>query len=139
MTDLSDIFGPPIAVYTMSQSLTDGTLVDVGPLAQQLFAVPVILTAAAWSDCVAWSETDTTHTGAYGQSETGRLWDVLWMTWCSRTRLTQHGYTAVHLYRIGRDIERKVEPEPDLVVLKATLATHDDGTPVIVIGFPEED
>jgi hypothetical protein len=139
MTDLSDIFGAPIAVYTMSQALADGTLVDAGDLAQQLFEIPVILTGAVWSDCVAWSETDTEHTGAYGQSETGRLWDVLWMTWCARRRLTQNGHTAVQLYRIPRDVQFPTEPEPDLVTLKATLATHDDATPVVVIGFPEED
>lgn len=142
MTDLTDLFGEPIAVYTMTDALADGTLVDAGDLARDLFTWQVLLTAGAWADCVAWSEEDSEHTGAYGQSETGRLWDVLWMTFVAIRRTPRAAgdeQVKVELYRISTTAERALEPEPEKIELKAVVALHDDGTPVLVISLPEED
>lgn len=144
MSDLTDFFGEPIAVYTMTEALDDGVLVDAGPISRDLFTWPVLLTAAAWSDCVAWTEGDSECTGAHGQSETGRLWDVLWMSLVAIRRTPHTGDGApveVDLYRISRAVEHSPEEEAaaEKVQLKATIAAHDDGSPVLVISLPEED
>ncbi len=143
MSDLTEYFGEPIAVYTTADALADGTLVDAGEDARQLFRWPVLLTAAAWQDCVAWSEADTEHTGAYGQSESGRLWDVLWMTrraiGAAGAAAGEHLATPVRLYRISRGSSHATEPEAEPVTLKVTGGLNDDGTPLLVVSFPEED
>ncbi len=65
-----------VSRYSRADAIADGVLIEVSELAKQAgFRYPVAMTAAAWSDCVAWRETSR---GA-GQSESGRLWDVLWM------------------------------------------------------------
>ena len=143
MSDLTDFFGEPIAVYSMADALADGTLVAVGDLAGDLFAWPVLLTGAAWTDCVAWTEEDSERTGDHGQSETGRLWDVLWMTYVavkSLRRDAEHPERVkVELLRISRAADRATEPEPELVELKAVISINDAGAPVLLISLPEED
>lgn len=55
MSDLREILGEPISVYTRAQALADGLLVEAGALAREAgFVVPVVLTRAAWVSCVAW-------------------------------------------------------------------------------------
>ncbi len=39
--------------------------------------LPVVLTRAAWDAAVTWAERDDYETGTVGQSDDGRLWDVL--------------------------------------------------------------
>ena len=46
MADLTEIFGRPIDVYPMSEALDDGTLIDAGPIARDLFTWPVLLTSS---------------------------------------------------------------------------------------------
>jgi hypothetical protein len=143
MTDLTEFFGEPIAVYSMEQALADGVLVDAGALAADLFTWRVLLTQAVHADCVSWTDADGETTGAHGQSETGRLWDVLWMTFVALRHLPRDANpgspVAVPMYRISREAPSAVEPAPELVTLKAMVGIGDDGEPVLVIGFPEED
>ncbi len=75
-TSVEAIFGEVISTYSRAQAIADGVLVDAGPMAAEAgFKWPVALTAAAWVDCVAWSDEDN-HQQGY-QDESGRLWDVL--------------------------------------------------------------
>ncbi len=84
-------FGEVISTYTRAQAIDDGVLVDAGPMAKEAgFRWPVALTAAAWSDCVAWTDADSE--AQVHQDPTGRLWDVLIM-----------GGYAVHTHRGGGD------------------------------------
>jgi hypothetical protein len=140
MNDLTEFFGEPIAVYTTTEALADGVLVDAGEMAKELFEWPVLLTAAAWNDCVTWTDEDSERTGSYGQSETGRLWDVLWMATpvVRRQRVPAQDF---QLYRVSRDARpgEDGEVEAELVTLKVTGSFHDDGTPLLVISLPEED
>lgn len=57
---------------------TTPVTVSRGLAAEAGFALPVVITRAAWDEAVAWTASDTKETGA-PQDETGRLWDVLWM------------------------------------------------------------
>jgi len=71
---VDDLFGPPISVYTRSQAIADGVLVDVSDTARQAgFTIPVAVTGTLWYEYID-LEPDTLPAG---QSATGRLWDVL--------------------------------------------------------------
>src|SRR5688572_10650334 len=62
--------------YTRAEALADGELRDAGALAKEAgIKFPVALTRALWAAAVETSAADA----ADGQSETGRLWDVLSM------------------------------------------------------------
>lgn len=138
-------FGTPIAVYTTADALADGALVDAGPMATELFAWPVLVTQAAWADCVAWTEQDTERTGAAGQSETGRLWDVLWMAFIGIRQELRKARTpgpfTFQLDRVACEATpgREGEVQPTRVSLKAIATLNDDGSPLLLISHPEED
>jgi hypothetical protein len=54
------VFGEVIAIYTRSEALADGVLIDASAMAREAgFKWPVAITAAAWEDCVAWTESDS--------------------------------------------------------------------------------
>ena len=77
---MREFFGEPISTYTCSQAIEDGVLIDVSATAREAGIVwPVALTAAAWADCVEWTDAMEKRKGYSGQSESGRLWDVIWM------------------------------------------------------------
>lgn len=132
---MEKIFGEPISVYTTQQALEDGLLIEAGPLASNLFRTPVLLTRAAWEDCVAWSQEDSQSTGAVEQSETGRLWDVLWMTYCSITGRRTEQVSLNRVPRSAAGAEACAEP----ATLHFEMARLDDGQPVLLLSLPGED
>jgi hypothetical protein len=72
------IFGDVISTYTRDQAIEDGVLIDPGTMAAEAgFRWPVAITAAAWTDCVAWTEDDSAR--QIHQDQSGRLWDALYM------------------------------------------------------------
>lgn len=131
---LDSPFGQPIYVYTRENAIDDGTLVDVSEVAREAgFRIPVAVTAAAWADCVAWSEADSqrqTH-----QDESGRLWDVVWMA-AIAARKAQGERVPFQLYRVPR-CGRATRPR--LTTLRMHIGPGDAGEPVITILLPNED
>ena len=132
----SNLFGEVIHRYTRAQALDDGILIDASVIACEAgFKWPVALTAAAWSECVTWSDADNQRQ-AY-QDQSGRLWDVLFM--------------AAYAIRSANNIDRQLKfglqciPHDGLSTesqrhhLKLVLGPGDDGEPVITIMLPEED
>lgn len=118
-----------IHTYTRKQALADGVLVDATETAREAgFRIPVALTCAAWAECV------TVPDGVSGQSETGRLWDVL----------TMLRFAIKTGRESGTEIRFRVcqvnGPAGDrLVPLKAVIGPDDDGTPCLTIMEPHED
>ena len=99
------------------------------------FNWPVALTAAAWSDCVAWSDADNDRQ-AY-QDQSGRLWDVLFMaSYAIRTAKNSDQQLLFDLQRIARDGR---STKSQRLTLKLILGPGDDGEPVITIMLPQED
>ena len=130
------LFGDVLFTYTRAQALADGVLVDTGALAAQAgFGLPVALTAAAWDDCVAWSEADCL--AQVHQDEAGRLWDVLFLAaHAIRTGADTASRMLFELYRVPRDgCSEQATP----VRLKLVVGPGDDGEPVVTILLPEED
>lgn len=134
---LHELFGEVIHSYTRAQAIEDGVLVDVSETARQAgFVWPVAMTAAAWEDCVAWSEEDSRRQ-AY-QDETGRLWDVVWMASRAVKAAARAGEQAslFQLFRVPRG-GRGVRPR--LATLKVMVGPGDGSEPVITILLPHED
>lgn len=127
-------FGPIISGYSRAQAIADGLLVDVSTMAKEAgFSVPVAMTSAAWADSVEWSEQDSnrqTH-----QDESGRLWDVLWMSHLAARR-AQGGVVAVQFYRVPRGGRGRV---PRKTTLHMNIGPGDAAEPVITLMLPGED
>lgn len=140
--DLADLFGEPIHVYTRAQAIEDGQLIDVSTTAREAGIVwPVAMTSAAWFDCVAWDEATEARKGYPGQSESGRLWDVVWMLSRAIRGALRRGmdtrqplfYELVRTPREGRGVK------PRLVRLKFIIGPDDTGRPCITVMLPSED
>jgi hypothetical protein len=134
--NISEFFGDVISTYTREQAIEDGQLIDVSETAREAgFKYSVVLTAAAWADCVAWSDDDNEQQ-AY-QDESGRLWDVLFMASHSiRTSKDSGDRLLFQLYRVPRDGQ---SIEAMLVTLKLIVGPGDSGEPVITILLLNED
>lgn len=132
---VADLFGEVIHAYSRASALADGALVAVGDdIAREAgFTVPVALTAAAWADCVAWTDEDNRQTY---QDESGRLWDVLRMTHYAISRSSDGSSCTVELNRVPRDGESH---ESEQAWLLATCGPGDGMEPVLTISLPGED
>jgi len=125
-----------IHAYTRAQSIEDGFLADVSETAREAgIRFPVAITQEAWADCVAWDDEAEARKGGTGQSEAGRLWDVLWMLRMAISRI-QGNVAMYEIYRVPRE-GRGVKPRR--VTLKAVCGPGDQGEPVITIMLPYED
>lgn len=134
-----------ISAYTRAQALADGVLVDAGKTAREAgWKVPVALTAAAWADCVEWTQADTDRKNV-GQDEDGRLWDVVWMAGvAARAHIARSkndpnadpSQCRMQVYRIPRAGHAC---DPELIELKIIIDGGDDGEAVATILEPNED
>ncbi len=123
-----------ICGYSRAQAIADGVLVDVTDTAREAgFAVPVAMTAAAWDDCVAWTDADGRR--QVPQDESGRLWDVVWMASLA-ARHTTGSRVAVSLVRVPRGGRAQ---SPQQVRLNMDIGPGDQGEPVTTIMLPGED
>lgn len=130
------IFGKVISSYTRAQAVADGVLIETGTMAREAgFRWPVAITAAAWADCVAWTDADSerqTH-----QDQSGRLWDVLFMaSHAARANANAGAELVYELFRVPRD-GRATDAE--LTQLKLLVGPGDDGEPAMTILLPNED
>ena len=130
------IFGEVISVYTRAQALADGVLIDAGPMAREAgFRWPVAMTAAAWEDCVAWTESDNDRQTYQDQS--GRLWDLLFMAaHAARTKADAEPQLLFDLHRVPRD---GYSIAAELTTLKLVVGPGDKAEPVMTIPLPHED
>ena len=132
--NLESCFDNLIYTYSRADAIADGMLVDVSVMTREAgFRIPVAMTAAAWADCVTWSDSDSkrqTH-----QDETGRLWDVLWMA--SRVARRALGeLVPFQFYRVPRGGRAT---RPRLTTLYLHIGPGDAGEPVLTILMPNED
>jgi hypothetical protein len=134
-TILNNIFGESISLYTRTQAIADGTLVDVSKIADEAgFKIPVAVTESIWSNFIEWTAPDSqrqTH-----QDSDGRLWDVLSMLRFAVAKAQDTDSLHYSLYVIPRDGKTK---KAKLMQLKAIISAGDNGEPVITIMLPNED
>lgn len=135
ISENEDLFGKPIYVYTRSQALDDGELIDISQRAKQAgFKIPVAVTRTVWVNYIEWTEEDTDKQTI--QDEAGRLWDVLWMLHVACKQNRDESSINYKLYVIPRDGHSK---KPRLINLKSVISGGDNGEPVITIMLPNED
>ena len=119
-----------LSLYTRSQAIEDGFLVDVSDMAREAgFKWPVAVTRRVWDEIV----TPDPRAVPWGQSEQGRLWDVLYMA-----RIAVRGSTGmvVH-YRLSVILK---ERQRRTVTLKVVIGGEaPDGGPRVTIMMPDED
>ena len=116
--------------YSRKQAIEDGVLIDVSERAKEAgFRIPVAVTSGAWGEIVV----PDLHDREAGQSEQGRLWDVLnVLRWTIRQ--SHDGEDTIHfevlVWRAGRTTREK---------LKAVCGPGDNAEPVITVMLPHED
>lgn len=118
--------------YGRGQAIADGVLRDVTAMAMDAgFRYPVALTVGAWVDCVAWRSGGD----GSGQSESGRLWEVLHMARLAFRRAAGRTVLFTLLVVPRRGTSRNPQP----VGLKMVVGPGDELEPVITILLPGED
>lgn len=122
-------FGEVIYTYTRQQAIEDGVLIDVSRTAREAgFKYPVAVTQAVWSEVIIPDEIACEN----GQSEEGRLWDVLWMCYLAARRSRAQSQIMFSV-EVVRGNHRQT------VKLKALCHPGDRGEPVVTIMLPDED
>ena len=129
-------FGPVLFAYTRAQAIEDGVLVDVTETAREAgFKIPVALSRSVWDRLVALPE------GYRGfQSESGRLWDVLWMA--RHYALRASNSDRVRMCVLVRDIRKDLcdsERPPRKHYPIVAIGAGDRDEPVVTVMFPEDD
>jgi hypothetical protein len=126
--------------YSRADAIADGLLVEApGDIAASVgFRCHVALTAAAWEDCVAWTQADGERKGGAVQDESGRLRDVLWMASraAARRRAAAEGPVPFSLFRVPRAGSSREAAQTSLA---AWAGPGDDGELVVTIMLPGED
>lgn len=118
-----------VSVYTRAQAIEDGVLVDVSETAAEAgIKYPTVVTRRVWDEVV----TPDDRSRPLGQSEAGRLWDVLYM-FMVRARVSNVSEFQYQLSVIQKAQQRRT------VTLKAHCGPGDTAEPVITIMFPNED
>jgi hypothetical protein len=133
---VTELFVEVISTYSRAQALDDSVLVDAGAMAKEAgFRWPVAITAAAWSDCVAWTDADSER--QVHQDQSGRLCDVLFMAQHA-IRVSRSGADRLkfQLYRVPRNGK---STKATITELKLIVSPGDQGKPVITILLPDED
>ena len=141
---MTELFGEPISVYTRAQAIEDGQLIDVSTVAREAGIVwPVALTSACWADCVEWTDqTEARKGNRTWQSESGRLWDVIWMLSTGVRQAMRRGldarrqplyFSLMRVPREGRGVGARE------VRLKFIAGPGDEGRPCITVMLPRED
>ena len=140
---MREIFGEPIHSYTRAQAIEDGQLIDVSTTAREAGIVwPVAMTSAAWADCVEWTDATESRKGYTGQSESGRLWDVVWMLSLAVRGALRRGLDASQqplYFSLLRTPTAGRGVMPRKVTLKFMVGPDDNGRPCITVMLPTED
>lgn len=120
VSDMEDIFGAPIYVYTRKQAIEDGVLVDLGRTAKEYYKWQVCVTASVWAEIMTAAKA--------GHDLRGIVRDVLWM---SQRFITKRISESEHYF--------KVEIAGTTHDYKIMVHGGDFGQPVITILQLDED
>jgi len=122
--------GNVIFSYSRAQAIEDGVLVDVTEMAREAgFKFPVAVTSAVWDGYIV----PDPRSVPLGQSEQGRLWDVLFVL---RSYIQRSGGRATIYFPVLFIMKARKRRKFNL---KAVCGPGDAGEPVITIMLPGED
>jgi len=108
-----------------------GHLVEApaGMAAEAGWTVPVAVTRALWLDMVEWPDSE-----ACPQDESGRWWDVLWMSaFAARRNRARGGMVRAGLFRVPRG-----GMVAEKVTVEVSIGPGDDGGPAVTLSLPQE-
>ena len=116
--------------YTRQQAIDDGVLIDVTETAKECgFRYPVALTTRVWTEVIVPDD----EAKKYGQSESGRLWDLLWLLFVAIKTSKAPGEEIRYSVIVSDGRKRRTAQ------LKALCGPGDKGEPVLTIMDPAED
>src|SRR3990167_8912386 len=102
----NSVFGDVIYAYSRAQAIEDGVLVDVSETAREAgFKFPVAVTRTLWNGYI----TPLEESRKWGQSESGRLWDVVYMLMQETRRMKKPTDTLyVQVYFIMKEKQKRL-------------------------------
>lgn len=116
--------------YTRTDAINDGILIDVTETAKEAgFVFPVAVTSALWTGYIEPSK----ESKRFGQSESGRLWDVLSVLFLTIRQNRDKTTIQFPVRFIMKNRQKRV------IWLKAICGPGDNLEPVITIMLPNED
>jgi hypothetical protein len=125
--------------YTRAQAIADGVLVAVpeADASEAGFRLPMAMTVAAHLWTVAWTPEDEARKGeSTGQSERGRLWDVLYLAALAGRHGRGQDRVPFVVAVVPRDGTSTRAVTRELVL---HIGPGDAGEPVLTIMLPGED
>ncbi len=127
---LLEFYGEPVSVYTRSQAIDDGYLIDLTETARGMgFKVPVAITSDAFVRCVHLEKEDAKILGVTESLRVARLLRVLLFN-IRNTMSGCEGRCTFELTFQAVNSDRVVE---DRAMIESTIGPGDDGEPVITI------
>lgn len=129
---------PVIHTYSRKQAIEDGVLVDLTEQAQTHgFKIPVACTEAVFASVVEWTDADEARFKGQGQSQAGRLNDLLSMAWMCALANRQLGTDTAFfpMLRIDRSSNSK---KPRRIDLQIHVGPGDTVDPVLTIMLHDE-
>lgn len=123
-----------ISVYTRSDALQDGVLIEVDPKICQEAGIrwPVAVTDHLWGYIAPDNLEDLP-----GQSVNGRLWDLLWMF---RSTAGSPRWRGADRIRFPVIFQMKTDDiRSETITVIGACGPGDDGEPVITLMLPEDD
>ncbi len=133
-----------IYTYSRSQAVADGVQVDVTKTAQEAgICFPVFLTRGVYDAYVAVPPGLTDGPCGSHQDESGRLWDIVWMTRFAimRMRAGRNATPAADRLPVALYVRQSDNHPARLMSLRATAGAVDidDPAPAITVMLPDED
>jgi hypothetical protein len=131
-------WGTVIHTYLVSDAVADGTMipVDQAVATKAGFKIPVVISAGAWADLVAWDRDET------WQDESARLRDVLFMTYLAARVSRDTNTVSVTIGRVPNRTSSGAPSQaqvPERATFEAVVQAYDkSGSPCLTIYLPEE-
>jgi len=134
--DMNELFGEPVSTYTTQDGLDDGHLVEVNAKDRMEagYKIPVVLTRNVYEDCVAWDN----GVERWVQDETGRMWDILWLSKIAFSRSDSETKNAGPIVFELKRIPRRGCGSKRWVTLWMMPSFNELGEPYFTIMKPED-
>lgn len=127
---LLEFYGEPVSVYTRSQAIDDGYLIDLTETARGMgFKVPVAITSDAFVRCVHPEKEDAKVLGVTESQRVARLLRVLLF----KIRNTMSGCEDRCTFELTFQTVNSGRVVEDRAMIESTIGPGDDGEPVITI------
>lgn len=127
---LIEFYGEPVSVYTRSQAIDDGYLIDLSETARGMgFKVPVAITSDAFVRCVHLEKEDAKVLGVTESQRVARLLRVLLF----KIRTTMSGSENRCSFELTFQAVKAGQMIEDRAMIEATIGPGDEAEPVITI------